>query len=279
MPELAEVEIARRHLLRWAMGRRFVAVELERSPLLKRQSPAAFARELAGARLVGAERRGKNVVALLRRGREERGWRFHLGMTGKLSHRKKGEAPPRFSRARFVLDDGWVIHFCDLRLFGALEAGDPDEMRARAFSHLGPDPFVDGLDGATLAARVGRSAKPVKVALMDQEKLAGIGNILASESCWRAKLSPFRPAKRVTAAEWKRLAAGIHAAIAHALADQDVEEVVYVEEDPSVNPFRVYERANAPCPRCRTPIRRAVQGGRSTYWCPSCQPGPSRGPR
>lgn len=273
MPELPEVEIARRQLERWARRKRIVKVFALRTRVLGKHTPARFAAQLTGARLVSTERRGKNVVALLDRRGAPIGLRLHLGMTGKLSRRKKGDDAPRFSRARLELEDGTVVHYCDLRLFGELEVGPPETVRKHAFDGLGPDPLEKGFGAKLLSARVARSRKPVKQALMDQEKIAGVGNILASESLWWARISPFERADRLDARQWKRLAAGILKAIHRTLDEEDGEEIVYVEEPGSdSNPFLVYDRANEPCRRCKTPISRTVQGGRSTYWCRKCQP-------
>ena len=111
------------------------------------------------------------------------------------------------------------------------------------------------------------------MALLDQRRLAGLGNIHAAEALWRAKLSPLRPASSFTRAEWSRLATAIRAVIRFALRKEGGgDDIAYVEEPGAPNPFRVYGRAGKPCPRCRSTIRSVPQAGRTTYFCPRCQP-------
>jgi formamidopyrimidine-DNA glycosylase len=145
---------------------------------------------------------------------------------------------------------------------------------------LGPDPLTDGIEAPRLAERLaGLPARlPIKVALLDQSLLAGVGNIQASEALFRARIDPRRPAASLSRAEVGRLRRGILASIAHTLetlasGDADVR---YVEEDRSENPFLVYDRAGQVCPRCkRARIVRVVQAGRATFFCPNCQREPN----
>ena len=119
--------------------------------------------------------------------------------------------------------------------------------------------------------RLAKTKRPLKIALMDQALIAGLGNIHAAEALWRAKVSPFVRADEITHAQATKLAAGIHAGIRFALDDASgAEEIVYVEEGGD-NPFHVYDRGGDPCRRCRTTIEKKTQGGRTTYWCPRCQ--------
>ena len=248
------------------------------SRVLGKTTPSAFASALKGARVIATERRGKNVVATIARaGKAPAGLYVHLGMTGKLVRRARGEEPPRFSRASLELDDRSNVHYCDMRLFGHLEIGPLAKIEERAFRGLGPDPLAEKVDARVLAERLSRRKGPLKPVLMDQKVLAGLGNIHAAEALWRAKLSPFTPANTLTNAELTRLARAITATIAYALrVETNDDEITYVEEPGSENPFKVYGRPNEPCPRCRHPLHRAVQSARSTFWCPACQPGSGR---
>ncbi len=277
MPELPEVEIAARNLARWAKGRVVVRAEAERSRVLRPGSPDRVAALLAGARVGRVRRRGKNVLVELRSaaaGRAARAGdlaiRVHLGMTGRVVRRAPGEAV-RHSRARLFLDDGRVLHYADPRQFGRFEVGPRPAIEAAAFGSLGVDPLADPFDGDVLRGRIGEWKRPAKLALMDQTRVAGLGNIQAAEALWRAKISPFRPACALGGAEWTRLAKAIVASVRETLAKEKGPEVVYVEEPGAPNPFLVYDRGGEPCPRCRKPIRRTEQGGRSTFWCDRCQ--------
>lgn len=272
MPELPEVEIARRKLDRWAKGRRVLAFEAKRSRVLGTTSPRVIADRLVGATYRDSERRGKNIVARLTHGRDEIGLRIHLGMTGKLLRRTKKEEPPRFTRASVHFSGGVVVHYADMRLFGQLETGPHETLRASAFAGLGPDPFADSLTAELLGERFAKTSAPIKVAMMDQAKIAGVGNIYASESLWRAKISPFRAANSLTAAERGRLAKTIVDVMERTLREEDTPgDIEYVEEPGTENPFDMYAREGEPCPRCRHRIARVVQGGRSTFWCKGCQ--------
>lgn len=272
MPELPEVEIARRHLDRWVGGKTLLRVEAARTRVLGAAGVRGLAKPLEKATYRGSERRGKNVVARLTRGKEEIGLRLHLGMTGKLLLRTERDPAPRFTRASLHFSGGVVVHFVDMRMFGQLEAGPWEKLQAEAFEGLGRDPLVDGLDGKQLAERLASTRIPIKVALMDQARIAGIGNIHASEALWRAKISPLVRANSLSASRYATLAKGIAATIEFGLKSVEArEDVVYVEEPGSTNPFQVYDRAGESCRRCRKPIQRKVQGGRSTFYCRNCQ--------
>lgn len=267
MPELPEVEIARRNLAHWLGNAGVVGAEADRTRIFRGSERAAF--EHIRGRLVFARRRGKTLLL----GFEgNRGFTSHLGMTGKWVRRPPGRAEP-YSRARLLLGDGTVLHYRDPRLFGRIEPSAADALdRLPAVRELGLDPLLDRVDGKALAQALGRSRVPVKVALLDQRRVAGLGNIHAAEALWRAKISPLRPARSLQPAEWQRLARAIAAGIRFAIGQEQAEEVAYVEEPGTANPFRVYGRAGKPCPRCRTPVRTVRQAGRSTYFCPRCQP-------
>jgi formamidopyrimidine-DNA glycosylase len=267
MPELPEVEIARRNLAHWLGEAPVAAAEADRTRVFRGADRTSFER-LRG-RLVFARRRGKTLLLGFER---NQGFLSHLGMTGKWVRRTAGQTEP-YSRARLVLEDGSVLHYRDPRLFGRIEPAAADALdRLPAVVRLGRDPLLDGIDGPGLHAIFRRTRAPLKVALMDQHRLAGLGNIHAAEALWRAKLSPLRPAAGLAPDEWRRLATAIRAGILFALGHEEGEEVAYVEEPGAANPFRVYGQAGKPCPRCRSTVRSVRQGGRSTYFCPRCQP-------
>ncbi|MDC0709927.1 bifunctional DNA-formamidopyrimidine glycosylase/DNA-(apurinic or apyrimidinic site) lyase [Stigmatella sp. ncwal1] len=266
MPELPEVETARQNLARWLGGHRVVKAEADDTRVFRGAERARFA-ELKG-RLESLDRRGKYLLWTFEAGR---GLLAHLGMTGKFVRRPPGQGEP-YSRARFHLEEGTVIHFCDPRLFGRMEPVPASGLRAlEAIQSLGRDPLADGLTGPQLAEAVGGSRQDLKVALMDQGRLAGLGNIHAAEALFRAGLHPSRKPGTLTPEEWKRLARAIHATIAFGLEEQEGEEPVYLEEG-AQNVFRVYGRAGQPCPACKSQVESFTQAGRTTHVCPKCQP-------
>jgi formamidopyrimidine-DNA glycosylase len=275
VPELPEVEIAARNLRRWTGGRTLVRVEVDPKAryILRPSSPRSFVSALAGARFGEIHRIGKHLLVGLERDGGALGLLAHLGMTGKWLRRGEGDPPTRFSRARFQLDDGAVLHFDDLRLFGRLRVvpGARFEEIPEVAS-LGPDPLERGIDPARLGDALARSRLPVKVRIMDQAILPGVGNIQASEALFRARVDPRRRGPSLSRREVGAVARAVLASIRRSIAEQEGPELVYVEEPGAANPFLVYGREGERCPRCRrAEIRRVVQAQRSTFFCPRCQ--------
>jgi formamidopyrimidine-DNA glycosylase len=274
MPELPEVEIAARNLRAWTRGRTIAAVEVAPKAryILRPSTPAAFTRALAGARFGAIRRIGKHLLVSLEQDGAPVGLLAHLGMTGKWLRRSAEDPPTRFSRARLRLDDGAVLHYDDLRLFGRLRIVPGARFEAvPEVAALGADPLEAGIDPGTVAEALARSRLPVKVRIMDQRVLAGVGNIYASEALFRAKIDPRRRSNALSRAEVSRLARAVLEAMREGIARQDGPEITYVEEG-GENPFLVYGREGERCPRGRRgTIRRIVQAQRSTYFCPSCQ--------
>lgn len=288
MPELPEVEIAARNLRRWAEGRRVLSVEWDPRArrIFRPDPPAAFARAVEGARLAAVDRIGKHLLLRLDRAPPPRargrrgegpdravGVLAHLGMTGKWLRREGEALAPHHSRARLRLEDGAVLHFQDPRLFGRLRAVAGARFEAvPEIAALGPDPLAHGIDPAALAEGLARSRLPIKVRLLDQSLLPGVGNIHASEACFRARIDPRRPARALSAAEVRSLGKAVLASFRMTLEAEDGPEITYVEEPGAENPFLVYGREGERCPRCRkVPLRRIVQAQRSTFFCPACQ--------
>jgi len=294
MPELPEVEVAARSLAHWARGRRVRAVTVTDRRTLDGDKPASVL-ALVGTRMNGVERIGKNL--LLTFGAAKRapaaktnvGVWSHLGMTGKWLRRPPADPPPRFARVRLDLVGAPTLYFVDMRLFGFFRVvPGADFARFPVLAALGPDPLREGIDPGRLAERLRRSRLPIKVAIMDQALIPGVGNIQASEGLQRAGIDPRRPARSLDSAELSRLARGLLASFRYTLraferagalppavggkTTAPSADVEYVEEPGTHNPFRVYDRAGERCRRCRRgTITRIVQAGRSTYFCDSCQ--------
>ncbi|HYH97360.1 bifunctional DNA-formamidopyrimidine glycosylase/DNA-(apurinic or apyrimidinic site) lyase [Hyalangium sp.] len=272
MPELPEVEIARRNLARWLHGRRVVKAEADNTRVFRGAKRAKFA-ELSG-RVESLDRRGKYLLLTFE---GERGLLAHLGMTGKFVRRPEGRVEPH-SRARLHLDDGAVIHFKDSRLFGRMEPAPAARLRQlRAIQELGRDPLADGLTPEQLREALVRSRQDLKVALMDQGRVAGLGNIYAAEALFRSGLHPARKPASLKPEEWERLTQAILETFRSALQQEQGEEPVYLEEKDSENPFLIYGRAGTPCPTCGTKVQSFTQGGRTTHFCSKCQPLRSKG--
>jgi len=275
VPELPEVEWAARQLRRWATGRRIegVATDPRGRRIFRPASPAALARALAGARVERVARHGKQLLLTLATPAGPLGLLGHLGMTGKWVRRAPGEATPAHARATLRLDDGAALHYVDPRMFGRLRLVPGARFEAvPELAALGPDPVVDGIDPARLREGLAGTRRPVKVALLDQGLLAGVGNIHAAEACWRARLDPRRRADRLSPAEVAGLARALRASFRFALSRLDGPEIEYLEEG-GENPFHVYGRPGCRCRRrgCGGEVKRVVQAQRSTFYCPRCQ--------
>jgi formamidopyrimidine-DNA glycosylase len=274
MPELPEVERVRRTIEPAMAGHRFVRVRLHRRDL-RRPFPEKFADRLLGTTVDTLERRGKYLVAKLSSGER---LLIHLGMSG--SFRLESQSLKR-GRARelvfephdhvvFEMSSGHVVIFNDPRRFGVMDLIGADAVPAdRGLAAMGPEPLDDQFDAAMLARRCARRRTALKVALLDQRVVAGLGNIYASEALHVARLSPRRRASTLASRAGRptdhavRLVRAIRAVLRAAIARDDADE----------DPFLVYDREGARCPRrgCGGVIERFWQAGRSTFSCPVCQ--------
>lgn len=263
MPELPEVEVARRALARWTEGHTILRAKTGKSRLLGSQSPQKVTRALTGRRVEAVERRGKHLLVRLSAGG---GLYLHLGMTGRLLR----DQPGKHVRLALELEDGHRIHFDDARMFGRIQVGRYETLVSRYFDPLGPDPLRDRLTPGALRAILGRSRRAIKVLLMEQRLIAGIGNIQATEALWLAKIDPSAPARSLDTRAISRLARAILESIDRTI--RDLESGAKYLSEGGENRFFAYGRAGEPCPRCKTGrIARIVQAGRPTFFCPRCQ--------
>ena len=247
MPELPEAERARQQLDR-VLGREIVAVDDSDGYVCRPHAPGEIAAGLVGHRFVAAHRRGKFLWVATDDGPE---LGLHLGMAGRIAI--DDDASPR-NWDRFAIDfaGGGRMALRDKRRLGRAVLA-PD------FSHVGPDAAEVGRE--EFRRRFARSGMPLKARLLDQGVIAGVGNLLADEILWRARMSPRRPADDLSTEELDALRRAIRAAVRDAIR-------LGGAHTGRLNPQRV---AGGRCPRDRTPLERATIGGRTTYWCPVCQ--------
>lgn len=275
MPELPEVETVRRGLAAVLEGRRLARVQAFR-PDLRLPLPEDFAQALTGKRVRAVGRRAKYLVIEMEDAPVLLG---HLGMSGRMMIASAHEAPPgKHEHVRFLTDDGTLVAYTDARRFGLFvfaPAADPESHPLLA--GLGPEPLSDVFTPAVLARAFREKVSPVKVALLDQRVVAGIGNIYASEALFRAGISPLRPAGALKKREVERLVPAIKAVLTEAIAAGGSSLRDHVQPSGELGYFQhrfaVYDREGEACPGCdcdraRTGgIRRLAQGGRSTFWC------------
>jgi len=264
VPELPEVEYARRQLERWLVGATITRARILDPRILDEVSGPRFTRALRGRRVLRVERRGKWLRIVL-----DEGLLFsHLGMTGKWL---RSDEPQRFERITLEVvrrKKTSHVRYLDPRLFGRALVAEEDIPAWRA---LGPDPLHDGLDVAQLLAKLSRRSGPIKPVLLDQTLIAGIGNIQAVEALWNARIDPRRPSRSLTRPEVGALVLGIMKTIERTLARESGPEITYVEEPGAENSFLVYERGGEPCPRCKQTLKKITMAGRGTVFCPHCQ--------
>ena len=281
MPELPEVEVLARHLRPLIRGKTIRGVNVRRAKVLAPTSLRKFRRTLLGAKFTGLSRRGKYLLFQLRAktGGEPVTLLGHLGMTGRIYLARKNKRPPR--HAAVVLDlGGENFIYEDTRCFGRLTLDNS------AVKRLGPEPLDDGFDKSAFAQSLKRSRQAVKIKLLDQTLVAGIGNIYASEALFRARIPPRLPARRLTGSQVTRLWRAIRKVLAEAIecgstvplnfGGSRSDGLFYFGRAAGAPDYyeerlRVYDRAGRPCPNCGRLIKRIRQGGRSTFYCPRCQ--------
>jgi formamidopyrimidine-DNA glycosylase len=270
MPELPEVEIMCRNLRRWAAGRRLLRVERV-DPRLPVELEA-----LAGGTVEGVGRRGKlalihvagpaPVVVLL-----------HFRMSGKIVREDQQPAGGRRRTVRLRLELEGPGPRClvldDSRCLARAEVLAEAELAAALERRgLGPEPWPTRREPSWWQERFAGARGAIKPALLQQHRVAGLGNIAASEALFDARISPFTPVPQLDAAAWARLAVAVPDFVDRVLDSESGDEIHLVQHG-GPNPFRVYGREGEPCGACGAPLQRAVQSGRASFWCPRCQPG------
>ena len=286
MPELPEVETVRRGLLPAMEGARITRADIRR-PDLRWPFPPDMGARLTGARVLALRRRSKYILADLDTGES---LIIHLGMSGRMviSGLQAAHVPgvfhhdhPALEKHDHVvldLDNGARVTFNDPRRFGAMDLWPTAELgRHKLLAAIGPEPLGNDLNAPYLVAAFQGKRSPVKAALLDQSVLAGLGNIYVCEALHRAGISPVREAGRISAARVEKLVQAIRDTLDQAIEAGGSSLRDYRQADGSLgyfqHSFRAYDRAGQACvtPDCTGEIRRIVQSGRSSYYCPTCQ--------
>jgi formamidopyrimidine-DNA glycosylase len=273
MPELPEVETVRAALARCLTGRRIVGVAVGtvalRSPIPRQR----LRRRLVGGTVIAARRRAKYLLVDLDNGAS---LLLHLGMSGSLTLCRASAPRRKHDHVRFRLDGDDELRFNDPRRFGLVavveQGGEERHPRLRC---LGIEPLSPRFDGPWLWRATRGSRRPIKLWLMDATRLVGVGNIYASEALFAAGISPRRPAGKLSAARCAALAGAVRQTLERAIVEGGTTLRDFFHLDGSTGAFavrlQVYDRDGEPCRRCVGRVRRIVQSGRSTYYCPGCQ--------
>ncbi|HEV3156035.1 MAG TPA: bifunctional DNA-formamidopyrimidine glycosylase/DNA-(apurinic or apyrimidinic site) lyase [Candidatus Baltobacteraceae bacterium] len=269
MPELPEVETIARGLAASISGKTIGAVRVTLARVVS-PSPERFAAELLGRRVTAVGRRAKWVVVELDTGRR---LLVHLRMTGRLIVQRPGalDLEPH-THVELTFTDGARLCFADVRTFGRMSLVDPDELWD---AEVGVEPLSDAFSPECFTEMLRGRSTALKIFLLDQRKIAGIGNIYACEALWEARIRPDRPAGSLSKDRRLRLHAAIRDILTSAVAMRGTSVVDYVDAEGLQGGFQnrlsVYGRTGEPCMRCASPIVRTVLGQRGTWWCRVCQ--------
>lgn len=272
MPELPEVEVTRRGLQPHLTGRVIGAVALSEKAL-RHPYPEKFIERLRGCRIKGVERRAKYLLIHLDSG-EVLLW--HLGMSGRFHVVDAGTAAMLHQHVTITLDNGSEIRYVDPRRFGYVGLLAADDLAGHPWLvHLGPEPLSPDFDADVLYRACRQRSTPVKQLLMDAAVVVGVGNIYASEALYRAGIHPARAAHNLS---YQRIAllVSVVKQVLHEAIDaggSTIRDFAAVDGKPGyfAHTFQVYGRAGDACMACGRVIRRVVQAGRSTFYCPGCQ--------
>lgn len=280
MPELPEVETVCRGLAKALTGCTLARLELRRRGL-RFPFPRGLAQKCAQQRITAIRRRAKYILVDLSGGDT---LIAHLGMSGRMVivGRDEKHRAEKHDHVIFHFTDGTRVVFNDARRFGVLDiAAQKDLARSRHFAHLGPEPLGDDFTPAYLAARLANKKTAIKIALMDQALVVGVGNIYAAEALFEARIDPARAAMTLSSSEIKKLWAAIRKVLDKAIAAGGSSIRDYVQSDGELGYFQhqwaVYDKEGQKCRGCTCPlpktggIKRITQGGRSTFYCPARQ--------
>jgi len=276
MPELPEVEVCRRGIAPELEGEPILGVVI-RAPRLRHDIPAELSRFLPGCRIVGVRRRGKYLLIDCVGTGIQGSVLLHLGMSGNLRFVPPDMPPGKHDHFDIVLAKQ-ILRFADPRRFGLVlwQDGPPEQVEAHPLlAVLGVEPLNDVFTAEWLHRSLARRSGPIKPVLMDGHMVVGIGNIYASESLFRAGISPVRAANRISEKRIELLVPAIRQTLSDAIAAGGSSIRDYVHSDGGAGCFQiqagVYDRAGEACLRCGGVVRQIRQAGRSTYYCPGCQ--------
>jgi formamidopyrimidine-DNA glycosylase len=280
MPELPEVETLRRDLEARVIGRTITSCHIDEGTpqLVQLVTREEFCRQLTGRTITGLRRRGKYLIVDLD---DARAWVMHRRMSGNILYRTPADPPDDYTRAVFSLDDGHELRWTDLRKFGTMWLVEDATM---VMESLGPEPLDAEFTPQVLRERANGRTAPIKAVILDQTVLAGMGNLYTDEALHYARIHPLKPANKLKPNDWVELHAGIVEALHMGIDGRGsslgttLRDHVNLDGDFGRNQemVRAYGREGEPCFVCGATMRRIKVGGRSSTFCPKCQPAPRK---
>ena len=273
MPELPEVEQVRLSLLPHIKGKTIVSAEVCLPRMIRHPSVPEFIAGSEGRLITDVRRKGKYLTLLLDDGHYIL---VHLRMTGALLVTPCETQKPPFAKIRFTLTDGLILWFTDVRTFGTLcLCGGSDSWQDKGYAGLGPEPLSLEFTEAYLIAKLKKSRQMVKCFILDQHKIAGMGNIYADEALAVAGIRPTRYTDKLTAKQIHALYLAVNQVIAQGLRNRGTTFRNYLDADGKVGNNKdfllVYGRKGLPCLKCGTILKQIKVGGRGSVYCPHCQ--------
>jgi len=270
MPELPEIETIRRGLSRLVVGKKILAITSD-SPKQVQPSLSAVKRAIVGATIKKVARRAKLLQLFLDNGRI---LIIHLKLTGRLLVRPKDAPEDDWQRVTLRLSGGQELRFCDLRKFGWIRLIESEKDLRRILAEFGLEP-LDDLTFSKFKAILAGTKRPIKIVLMDQRKIAGIGNIYANDALFLARIDPRRPANEISEKEAKKLYQAIEKVLKAGIKYRGASDQYYLDalgrKGDYQEHFLVYNRAGKKCLDCGGLIKKIRLGGRGTFYCPRCQ--------
>lgn len=271
MPELPEVETISRELDKKVTGEKIKEVVINLPKIIKTPAPPVFKKELTGKKIKGVSRRAKFVILEIEGGLY---LVIHLKLTGQLIVEKSESPIEKHAHVIFKFASGKDLRFIDLRRFGTMNLVDKLE-KIKAYSELGDEPLASSFTPERLKEILDKRPTKIKQLLMDQTRIAGIGNIYAAEALFRARINPLRPAKTLNDSEVKKLHREIQEVLKEAIKYKGSSVDDYVTTDGTEGGYEkkllIYGRDKKKCPVCNGEIKTIKLGGRGTNYCPKCQ--------
>ena len=271
MPELPEVETVVRGLNNEIIGDSITSVEIFRSNPIVQGDLEEFEKKLLGKTFKHINRRAKYLIFNLT---PSSYMVAHMRMTGKFIVCDPIESPSKYNRVWFYLSSGRLMIFDDIRCFGTLEVFEKLS-ESKALKKLGIEPFSKDLNVNYFKSKVASSKREIKSILLDQQIIAGLGNIYASEILFRSKISPLRTSETIRNKEWSQIIKYTQSVLEEAIENNGTTISNFRRVDDKTGKFqqflKVYDKKEKPCPDCGIPIQRIVQQQRSTFFCPECQ--------